>query len=77
MKKYFFPILQKKYLRSLVRGTRIDRVGIEVVRRRDGKDKDSTSKVDQVLRWFGYMERMDEQVMAKSVLMSKAKMDYV
>ena len=77
MKKYFFTILQKKYLRSLVRGTRIDIVGIEVVRRRDGKDKDSTSKVDQVWRWFGYMERMDEQVMAKSVLMSKAKMDYV
>ena len=39
----------------------MDRVRIEEVRRRAGKERELASKADQrVLRWFGHVERMDE-----------------
>ncbi len=41
--------------------TRMDRVRNEDVRRRANVTKELAGRVDmQVLRWFGYMERMDD-----------------
>ena len=41
--------------------TRMDRVTIEEVRRRDGIERELASRADQrVLRWFGHVEGMDK-----------------
>ena len=45
------------------------RVLNEVGRRRAGTERELASKADQrVLRWFGYVERMNEYRMARRVL---------
>ena len=63
-------VLEMKCLRSLVGGSRMDRVRNEEVRRRTGIERELASRADQrVLRWFGHVERMDEYRMARSVLM--------
>ena len=52
-------ILEMKYLRSLVRVSRMDGVRNEVVRRRAGIERELASGVDQgVLRWFAQVKRM-------------------
>ena len=44
----------------------MDRVRNEEVRSRAGMDMELTSRADQrVLRWFGHVERMDENRMAR------------
>ena len=44
----------------------MDRVRIEEVRRRAGIERELASRADQrVLRWFGHVERMDEDRMAR------------
>ena len=49
----------------------MDRVRNEEVRRRAGIGRELASRADQrVLRWFGYMKRMEEQSMAGRVLMA-------
>ena len=54
-------VLETKCLRSLVGVLRMDRVRNEVVRRRAEIERELASRADQrVLRWFGYVERMDE-----------------
>ena len=51
----------------------MDRVRNEEVRRRAGIERELASRADQrVLRWFGYMESMDEYRMARRVLMAEA-----
>ena len=50
----------------------MDRVTNEEVRRRAGIERELASRADQrVLRWFGHMERMDEYLMARRVLMAE------
>ena len=54
----------------------MDRVRNEEVRMRAGIEKEFASIADQrVLRWFGYVERMDESRMARRVLMAKVSGD--
>ena len=48
-------------------------VGNEEVCRRAETERELASRADQrVLRWFGYVERMDEFRMARRVLMAEA-----
>ena len=50
----------------------MERVRNEEVHRRAGIERELTSRADQrVLRWFGYVERMDEYRMARRVLMAE------
>ena len=65
-------VLGIRCLRSLVGVSRLDRVRNEEVRWRTGIERELASRADQrVLRWFGYVERMDEYRMARSVLMAE------
>ena len=60
--------------RSLVDVSRLDRVRSEEVRRRAGVESvfASASRADQrVLRWFGYVERMDGYRISRRVLMAE------
>ena len=50
----------------------MDRVRIEDVRRRAGRERELASRADQrVLRWFGHVERMDEYRIARRVLVAE------
>ena len=50
----------------------MDRVRNEEVRRRARIEREFVNRADQrVLRWFGYVERMDEYRMARRVLMAE------
>ena len=61
-------VFEMKCLRSLVGGSRMDRVRNEEGRRRAGIERELTSTADQrVLRWFGHVERMNEYRMARRV----------
>ena len=61
-------VLDMKLLKSLARGTRIDRVRNEEVRGRCGIERDFASRVNErMLRWCGYMEGMYEHRMARGV----------
>ena len=65
-------VLEMKCMRSLVGVSRLDRVRNEVVRTRAGIERELASSADQrVLRWFGYVERMDKYRMAKRVFMAE------
>ena len=65
-------VLEMKCLKSLVGVSRMDRVRNEEVRRRAGIEMEFASGADQrVLRWFGYVERMDDCHMARRVLMAE------
>ena len=47
---------------------RIDRASIVEIRRRCGKPRGVSKKIDQgVLRWFGHVERMGDERLAKRV----------
>ena len=61
--------LEMKCLKNLVRALRMDRVRNEEVCRRAGIDRELvTIAVQRVLRWFGQMDRMDVDRMAKSLV---------
>ena len=64
-------VLEMKCLRSLVGVSRLDRVRNEEVRRRAGIERELESRDQRVLRWFGHVERMDENWMARRVLLAK------
>ena len=50
----------------------MDRVRNEEVRMRAGIERELASRADQrVLRWFGYVERMDEYRTARRVFMAE------
>ena len=61
-----FFIIQIHFVVAL----RTDRVINEEVHRRAGIERE-LSRADQVLRWFGHVERMDEYSMSSKVLMSE------
>ena len=65
-------VLEIKCLRSLVGVSRLFRVRNDEVHRRAGIERKLASRADRrVLRWFGYVERMDDYRMARRVLMAK------
>ena len=64
-------VLEMKYLRSLVGGSRMDRVGNKEVGRRAGIEKEKGRADQRVLRWFRHVERMEEYRMARRVLMAE------
>ena len=71
-------VLEMKCLRSLVEVSRMDRVRNEEVRRRAGVERELASRADQrALRWFGYLERMDEYPMARRTLMAEVSGGWV
>ena len=58
-------------LRSICGVRRLDRVRNEEIRRRCSKEVSVCEKVDQsVLRWFGHVERMEEERLVKRVYQS-------
>ena len=62
-------VLEMGCLRSMCGLTLWNRVRNEEVRRRVQVEKQLSERVDQsVLRWFGHMERMDEERMVKRVM---------
>ena len=71
-------VLEIKCLKSLVGVSRMDRLRNEKVRRRAGIKMELASRADQVLlRWFGYVERMDEYRMARKVFMAEVSVGRV
>ena len=60
------------FLRRIVGVSRLDRVRNEEVRRRACIESGLASRaVQRVLRWFGHVERMDEYIMTRRVLMTE------
>ena len=52
--------------------SRVDRVGNEVVRARTGVRRELAARVDMnVLRWFGHVERIDNERLLKRVMNAK------
>ena len=65
-------VLEMKCLRSLVGVSRMDKVGNEEVSRRALIAMELASRAGhKVLSWFGHAERMDENLMARRVLMAE------
>ena len=61
-----------KCLRSLTGVSRLDRIRNEVVRARTGVRRELAARVDMnVLRWFGHVERMDNERLLKKVMNAK------
>ena len=59
-------------LRSMTGTYRLDRVRNEVVRARTGVRRKLAASVDMnVLRWFGHVERMDNERLLKKVMNAK------
>jgi len=64
-------VFEMKCLRSMIGVSRMDRVRNELVRERTGVMNDLAGRVDRcVLRWFGHVERMNEERMVKRVMNS-------
>ena len=52
--------------------SRLDRIRNEVVRARTGVRRELVARVDMsVLRWFGHVERMDNERLLKKVMTAK------
>ena len=61
-----------KCLRSMTGVSRLDRVRNEEVRTRTGVRRELAARVDMnVLRWFGHVERMDDERLLKKVMNAK------
>ena len=55
-------VFEMKCVRSMIGVSRLDRVRNEVVRARTGVRRELAARVDKnVLRWFGHVERMDNE----------------
>ena len=62
-------VFEMKCLRSMTGVSRLDRVRNEVVRARTGVRRELAARVDvNVLRWFGHVERMDNERLLKKVM---------
>ena len=71
-------VLEMNCLRSLVGVSRMDRVRNEEVRRRAEIERELASRANQrVLRWFGYVERMDEYRTSRRVFMAEVSGGWV
>ena len=61
-------VFEMKCLRSMTGVSQLDRVRNEVVRARTGVRRDLVARLDMnVLRWFGHVERMDNERLQKKV----------
>ncbi len=59
-------VMEMRSLRSMCGATRMDRVRNEEVRRRRGVVRELAERAVQgVLRWFGHMEKMEEEGLVK------------
>ena len=68
-KRYVFEV---KCLRSMTGVSRLDRARNEVVRARTGVRREFAARVDMnVLRWFGHVERMDNERLLKKAMNAK------
>ena len=62
-------VFEMKWLRRKTGLSRLDRVRNEVVRARTGVRRELAVRVDMnVLRWFGHVERMDNERLLKKVM---------
>ena len=62
-------VFEMRCLRSMCGVTRLDRIRNEEVRERSGVRKELADRVDiNVLRWFGHVERMDDERLLKKVV---------
>ena len=65
-------VFEMKCLGSMTGVSLLDRVRNEVVRARTGVRKELVARVDMnVLRWFGQVERMDDEQLPKKVMNAK------
>ena len=65
-------MFEMKCLRSMIGVSWLDRVRNEVVRARTGVRRELAARVDMnVLRWFGHVERMDNERLLKKVMNAK------
>ena len=65
-------VFEMKCLRSMTGVSRLERVRNEVVRTRTGMRRELAARVDmKVLRWFGHVERMDNERLLKKVMNAK------
>ena len=65
-------MFEMKCLGSMTGVSRLDRVRNEVVRARTGVRRELVPRVDMnVLRWFGHVERMDNERLLKKVMNAK------
>ena len=65
-------VFEMKCLRNMTGVSRLDRVRNEVVRARTGVRRELAARVDvNVLRWFGHVERMDNERLLKKVMNAK------
>ena len=65
-------VFEMKCLRNMTGVSRLDRVRNEVVRARTGVRRELVAGVDMnVLRWFGLVERMDNERLLKKVMNAK------
>ena len=62
-------VFEMKCLRSMAGVSRLDKVRNELVRERTGVRKELAARVDMnVLRWFGHVERMEDERLLKRVM---------
>ena len=62
MERQKLNVFEMKCLRSMTGVSRLDEVRNEVVRARMGVRRELAARVDMnVLRWFGHVERMDNE----------------
>ena len=65
-------VFEMKCLRSMTGVSRLDRVRNEVVRARTGVRRELAARVDMnVLRWFGHVEKMDNEQLLKKLMNAK------
>ena len=65
---------EMKCLRSMAGVSRLDRIRNEEVRERTGVGRELATRVDSnVLRWYGHVERMENERLTKRVVMAKAE----
>ena len=65
-------VFEMKCLRSMTGVSRLDRVRNEVVRAKTRVRRELAARVDvNVLRWFGLVERMDNDLLLKEVMNAK------
>ena len=65
-------VFEMECLRSMTGISRLDRARNKVVRVRTGVRRELAARVDvNVLRWFGHVERMDNERLLKKVMNAK------
>ena len=65
-------VFEMRCLRSMIGVSRRDRVRNTVIRERTGMNVELSGRADKcVLRWFGYIERMEEVRLTKKVMNSR------